>query len=145
MNRCEVELDLPPDEARARVAEAAAAWDGQYEDERLALPVVFGLRRGVALGKVEIVRLGDTRCRVAWTLEESRLDVHRASVAVLLFAAIPLVITVAWPFHPPLFALVPFAAVSGLAAWWLVVSRLRSRGPAEFFAALGESSPPDER
>ena len=145
MNRCEIELDLPPDAARARVAEVAEAWHGHYEQERLALPVVFGLRRGVALGRVEIVRLGDTRSRLAWTLEESHLEVHRASVAVLLFAAIPLAITVAWPFHPPLFALVPFAAVTGLAAWWLVVSRLRSRGPVEFFASLGESPPPPER
>ena len=145
MNNCEIELDLPPDEATRRVTEAADAWQGSYEGGRLALPVVFGLRRGVALGRVEIVRLGDSRSRLAWTLEESRLEVHRASVAVLVFAAIPLLITVAWPFHPPLFALVPFAAVSGLAAWWLVVSRLRSRGPAEFFAALGESPPPAER
>ena len=145
MNSCEVELDLTPDEATRLVADAADAWHASFEGGRLALPVVFGLRRGVALGKVEIVRLGDSRSRLAWTLEESRLEVHRASVAVLLFAAIPLLITVAWPFHPPLFAMVPFAAVSGLAAWWLVVSRLRSRGPAEFFAALGESPGPPRR
>ena len=145
MNRCEIELELPPDAAKARLVEAAADWNGHYEDERLALPVVFGLRRGVALGKVEIVRLGDTRSRLAWTLEESHLEIHRASVAVLLFAAIPLLITIAWPFHPPLFALVPFALVSGFAAWWLVVSRLRSRGPVEFFAALGESPRPPKR
>jgi len=145
MNCCEIELDLTPDEAMRRVAEAADAWQGSFEGGRLALPVVFGLRRGVALGKIEIVRLGDTRSRLAWTLEESHLEVHRASVAVLLFAAIPLLITVAWPFHPPLFALVPFALVSGFAAWWLVVSRLRSHGPVEFFAALGESPRPPKR
>ena len=145
MQHCEIEVELPPEAARARLAELAEAWDGRYEDDRLALPVVFGLRRGVALGRVEVVRLGDSRSRLAWTLEESHLEVHRASVAVLLFAAVPLVVTVAWPFHPPLFALVPFAAVSGLVAWWLVVSRLRSRGPHEFFAALGESPGAPER
>lgn len=149
MTRCEVELELTPEQAKRRLEEVADDWQGRFEGAEdggsLALPVVFGLRRGVALGRVEIVRLGDSRSRLSWTLEESRLEVHRASVAVLLFAAIPLAITVAWPFHPPLFALVPFAAVSGLLAWWLVVSRLRSRGPVEFFAALGESPKPPER
>jgi len=149
MTRCEVELDLPPGEAKQRLEEVADDWQGRFEGAEdggsLALPVVFGLRRGVALGRVEIVRLGDERSRLAWTLEESHLEVHRASVAVLLFAAVPLAITVGWPFHPPLLALVPFAAVSGFLAWWLVVSRLRSRGPAEFFAALGESAKPAAR
>ena len=32
--------------------------------------------------------------------------------------------------------LAPLAAVLGLLAWWLVVARLRSSGPEEFFAAL---------
>jgi Flp pilus assembly protein TadB len=100
------------------------------------LPVLFGLRRGVAVGRVEIVRLGDERSRLVWALEESHLEVHKSAVAVLSFAAVPLVATVAWPFHPPLMALLPFAAVAGLAAWWLVVSRLRSRGPHEFFEAI---------
>jgi hypothetical protein len=141
MTRCEIELELPPERAGAALADAAQAWDGEWTPEgrgggRLALPVLFGLRRGVAVGRIEIVRLGDERSRLVWTLERSHLELHTSAVAILGFAAVPLLATVAWPFHPPLLALVPFAAVAGLCAWWLVVSRLRSRGPEEFLASL---------
>jgi len=144
MSRLETELDLARDAAREAIAESARAWDGEWTPDgadsagggRLALPVLFGLRRGVVVGRIEIVRLGDERSRLVWTLEESHLELHRSAVAVLCFAAVPLLATVAWPFHPPLVALLPFAAVTGLAAWWLVVSRLRSRGPHEFFESI---------
>lgn len=144
MHRCEIELELPPEQAGAALAEAAANWEGDWtpdgkEGGRLALPVLFGLRRGVAVGRVEIVRLGDHRSRLVWTLEESHLELHRSAVVILLIAAVPLAITAAWPFYPPLMALLPFAAVSGLVAWWLVVSRLRSKGPREFFEALSST------
>lgn len=136
----ELELDAPPAEVGAALAELAAAWDADWTPAagggQLALPVVHGLRRGVETGDVRLMRLGERRTRLAWTLAASRLAVDRGSVAVLSFAAVPLVVTVAWPFWPALFALVPFAAVTGLVAWWLVVSRLRSRGPEEFFAEL---------
>lgn len=157
MNRCEIELELPPDRASAALGEAVGEWEGDWTPEgsgggRLALPVLFGLRRGVAVGRVEIVRLGDERSRLVWTLEESHLEIQRSAVVVLLVAAVPLAITAAWPFHPPLMTLLPFAAVAGLCAWWLVVSRLRSRGPHEFFEALAatrngarESPPPPIR
>lgn len=136
----ELELDRPPAEVGAAIAELAEAWDAEWAPAAgggtLELPVVHGLRRGVESGEVRLLRLGEGRTRLAWTLAASRLAVDRGSVAVLSFAAVPLVVTVAWPFWPALFALVPFAAVSGLVAWWLVVSRLRSRGPEEFFAEL---------
>jgi len=148
VNRCEIELDLPPEGAERQLASATEEWEGDWAPQgrsggRLVLPVLFGLRRGVVVGRVEIVRLGDERSRVVWTLDESHLEVHKSSVAVLCFAAVPLTVTIAWPFHPPLMALLPFAAVSGLAAWWLVVSRLRSRGPHEFFEGLAESARAD--
>jgi len=138
----EIELARPAAEVAAAVAETAAAWDAAWspggDGGRLELPVVFGLRRGVVSGAVELARLGEARTRVVFTPESSRLEVEHAAVAVLSFAAIPLVVTVAWPFWPALFPLVPFAAVTGLVAWWLVVSRLHSRGPEEFLAALAE-------
>ncbi len=143
MNDHTIDLDLPPHAARAALAAAAEAWNAEWlPDERggqLGLPLVYGLRRGVAIGQVELVRLGDERTRVTWTFETQELAVHRQSVAVLLFAALPLVASLAWPLYPPLLALAPFGAVTGFLAWWLVVSRLRSYGPAEFFSALRES------
>lgn len=138
----EIDLDRPLAEVRAALAETAEAWDAAWtpgiDGGRIELPVVFGLRRGVIEGALELTRLGAERTRVTFTPEASRLTVERAAVAVLSFAAVPLVITIAWPFWPALFPLVPFAAVTGLIAWWLVVSRLRSRGPEEFLAALAK-------
>jgi hypothetical protein len=136
----EVELARRPAEAAEAIARAAEEWGGEWtataEGGRLALPVVFGLRRGAAVGRVEIVGLGSARARVTWTLEESHLEVHRGSVAVLSIAAVPALGALAWPFWPPLLALAPLAAVLGFLAWWLVVARLRSSGPEEFFSSL---------
>ena len=84
-------------------------------------------------------RPGDV-VRLTWQLEESHLEVQRASVAVLLLAVCALLPALAWPFQPRLLALLPFAAVMGLLAWWLVVSRLETSGPEEFFATIGEAA-----
>lgn len=147
LERHEVELEAPPAEALAALARAAEEWGAGWEPSsgggRLTLPVVFGLRRGVAVGRVEAARLGAARARLTWSLERSDLEVHRASVAVLALAVAPAVAALGWPFWPPLLALAPLAAVLGFLAWWLVVARLRSSGPEEFFAALA-AVPADE-
>lgn len=146
MNRHQLELELSADEAARALAEAAedagGEWTADARGGHLVLPVIFGLRRGVAIGRIDLVRLGDQRSRLEWTLDESRLEVDRRSVAVLSLAAVPLVGSIAWPFWPALFPLVPFAAIFGLLAWWLVVSRLRSFGPEEFLAAVARPAPP---
>lgn len=138
----EIAVEVPVEAACAAVAEIAEAWDATwspgFDGGRIEMPAVFGLRRGVVEGVIEITRLSDERSRIVFTTVTSRLAVERASVAVLSIAAVPLVVTIAWPFWPALFPLVPFAAVTGLVAWWLVVSRLRSRGPEEFLAALSK-------
>jgi hypothetical protein len=152
LERHEIELETAPADALAALARAAEEWGARWEPGagggRLTLPVVFGLRRGVAIGRVEAARLGDARARLTWSLEESHLEVHRASVVVLSLAGAPALAALAWPFYPPLLALAPLAAVLGLLAWWLVVARLRSSGPEEFFATLSVAAPeepPSER
>lgn len=141
----QVELDCAPAAAADAVARAAEDWGAEWSPGaaggRLVLPVVFGLRRGVAVGRLDIARVG-ARSRLTWELEESHLEVHRAAVAVLGFAALALLVAMAWPFHPPLLALLPFAAVTGFLAWWLVVSRLKTSGPEEFLSTL---APPGGR
>jgi len=144
LERHEVELDLPAAEAAAAIAAAAEDWGGEWTPGgaggRLALPVVYGLRRGAAIGRVEIQPRGERRSRATWVLEESHLAVHAGSVVVLSIAVVPALGALAWPFWPPLLALAPLAAVLGLLAWWLVVARLRSSGPEEFFAALAAAN-----
>lgn len=135
-------LELPLEAARRAVAETAESWQAEWrggiDGGELVLPVVYGLRHGVERGRLRLVRESAGRTRVEWTLDESVIEVRRPAVAILVLAAVPLVGTVAWPFWPGLLPLVPFAAVMGLVAWWLVVSRLKSSGPEEFLAALAE-------
>lgn len=140
MERCEVELPVAPVEAARAIAATAGPWGAEWTPHegggRLALPVVFGLRRGWLVGELTIAPSG-SGARVAWRQLESHLEVHRSSVAVLSMAAVPLLGVLGWPLWPPLLAFAPLAAVLGLLAWWLVVSRLRSSGPEDFLAALG--------
>lgn len=141
MNRHQATVALAPEEAAAALARAATEWGAEWEGDarggRLVLPVVFGLRRGVLVGSVGIERDGASS-RLTWELAESHLELQRGAVGVLALAALVLVPALAWPFHPPLFALLPFAAVIGLLAYWLVLSRLRTAGPEEFFATVGQ-------
>jgi len=144
MSRHGLELELPPEAAAERLAEAAESVGGEWSATpgggRLTLPVVYGLRRGHVVAQVELSPASGEGTHLAWSLEESHLVVERSSVVVLSIAVVPLVVTIAWPFWPALFPLVPIAAIFGLVAWWLVVSRLRTHGPEEFFA--GFAAPP---
>ena len=146
MNRHEVRVALPIAELPQALSAAAADWGAEWTSDsslppsnrsggRLVLPVVFGLRRGVLVGRVDFEPSGDG-ARVVWQLEESHLELQRASVAVLAMAVLALVPALAWPFNPKLLSLLPFAVVMGLLAWWLVLSRLENSGPEEFFATL---------
>jgi hypothetical protein len=129
------------------MAAAAERWGAEWRDDaaggggQLVLPVIFGLRRGVLLGHVGIEPDGD-RARLTWELAESHLELQRSAVGVLVLALAFLLPGLAWPFHPPLMALLPIAAVTGLLAWWLVLSRLQTSGPEEFFSTVG---PRDEK
>ena len=123
------------------MAAAAERWGAEWRGDaaggggRLVLPVIFGLRRGVLLGHVGIEPAGDG-ARLTWQLEESHLELERSAVALLVLALALLLPGLAWPFHPPLMALLPLAAVTGLLAWWLVLSRLQTSGPEEFFSTV---------
>lgn len=147
MTSHEVRVELPLAELPAALSAAAEAWGAEWSSDdssrnggRLVLPVVFGLRRGVLVGRVDFEPAGDG-ARLAWRLEESHLHLQRASVAVLAFAVLAILPALAWPFQPKLLALLPFAAVMGLLAWWLVLSRLETSGPEEFFSTV--QRPPD--
>lgn len=145
MERHEIEVGLDPEAASAAVARAAEDWGAEWTPERgggrLVLPVVFGLRRGVAVGRLDIAP-GASGSRLTWRLESSELELHTSAVGLLTLSAIVLVAASAWPFHPPLLALMPFAAVVGLLAWWLVVSRLRNSGPEDFLAVVAADREP---
>ncbi|QQR74694.1 MAG: hypothetical protein IPJ17_03635 [Holophagales bacterium] len=145
MSRETLDLDLPEDPTAflAELAAEVAAWGGEWRADddgrggQLALPVVYGLKRGVQIGRVDL-SIASGRTQLHWRCERSDLDVHRSAVAVLVVAAAALLPALAWPFHPPLLALLPFGAVTGLIAWWAVISKLHSSGPRELFEAVGK-------
>lgn len=136
-------VELPAtgrEEALAAIAAAADAWGAEWLPEghqgaerggRLALPVLAGLRRGVAHVRVDTWRQGDAT-RVTATELERRDGLQVAAVIVLLFSAAGALLTVVWPFFPSLLPVAPFGALMALGGWFLVVSRLQSSGPEEF-------------
>ena len=136
-------VELPAtgrEEALAAVAAAAEAWGAEWMPEgpqgaerggRLALPVLAGLRRGVAHVRVDTWQQGDAT-RVTATELERRDGLQVAAVVVLLFSAAGALLTVVWPFFPSLLPVAPFGALMALGGWFLVVSRLQSSGPEEF-------------
>jgi hypothetical protein len=124
------------DEARRALREAAAAWGAQWTEGEagkgeLVLPVVAALRRGVVRAAVVIEPQGDAS-RIALHERESAVEVNRGAVAVLAIGGLGGVLLLLWPFFPKLLLAAPLAAVLAFLAWFLVVSRLRMSGPAEF-------------
>ena len=147
MNRHTLVVPLTISEAPAAIGAAAESWGAEWQGDpadrcagRLELPVVFGLRQGVLIGRVAIEPAG-SGARLTWELEESRLTLRRLEVALLAVTLCLLLPALAWPFVPRLLALLPVAAVTGLLTWWLVLSRLRNSGPEEFFSTLADGAP----
>jgi len=139
MTEHEIELGEPQDLVVAAVARAAEAWGAEFERQgaggRLHLPVVHGLRRGLMSGPVTI-EPAEGGSRVVFHPEESVQYIQTSSVVVLVIAGLGAVLTVLWPFYPQLLPVSSLGAVLALGGWFLVVSRLRTSGPAEFLAAV---------
>jgi hypothetical protein len=130
-----IELPHPPEEALAAVGQAAEEWGAEFERQgrggRLRLPVVAGLRRGLLVGPLTVEAAG-AGSRLVFRPERPSYSLQLSAVGILLLAAAGALATVLWPFYPALVAVAPFGAVLALGGWFLVVSRLRTSGPAEF-------------
>jgi hypothetical protein len=134
-----IELPLPPAATLRALGSAAEEWGAAFEPHigggQLRLPVVAGLRRGLLSGTVSVEARGEgSRVVFSPELEDYRLQV--SAVVVLLLAGAGALATVAWPLFPKLLPIAPFGAVLALCGWFLVISRLRGRGPAEFLAGI---------
>ena len=133
------DVAAPPAAVLAGVADAAELWGALWRPTpgggALELPVTAGVRRGVVRGRLE-VEAAPAGSRLTLAVEESRYRVHAASVVVLLFGAAGGLAVLLWPYFPPLLRVAPLAAILALAAWFLVVARLRSGGPEEFLGVV---------
>lgn len=141
-----VELPCPPGEALRAVVAAAGDWGAELEPGgaagdiagqtgRLSLPVVAGLRRGVLSGPLAIEATGGGS-RVTFRPEKQDYYLETSAIAVLVMAAAGALLTVAWPLVPRLLPAAPFGAVLALSGWFLVLTRLRAKGPADFLQSV---------
>ena len=139
--RHELEVAAPPAVAMEALAAVAADWGAEWTPGvaggRLYLPVVAGLRRGVLSGQVEAREASGGRTRLTLVAETTHWRVHRSAVAVLAMGAAGALPVLLWPLREELLALAPVGLVLMFLAWFMVVSRLRTAGGAEFVEAVG--------
>jgi len=134
-------IDLPfgPEETLAAVSDAAELWGAEWTRHgtggRLRIPVTAGIRRGVVDARLS-TEPADDGTRVVLFEEKTDYTLNASAFMLLLFGAAGGLVVALWPFWPPLLKLAPVAAVVALAAWLLVVSRLRTAGPEEFLEIL---------
>jgi hypothetical protein len=93
-------------------------------------------------GRITIER-HDGASRATLDVNGSQWTVNRTAVGILLSGALGGVVLILLPFFPQLLQLMPIAVMLSLAAWFLVVSRLRSSGLEEFLADLAGHLEPE--
>src|SRR5437764_40686 len=131
--------------AAAAVARASDLWGAELEDRgsgrfHLRLAVAAGLRRGWMAGELRVEPAGPDRARVAFVPASAEYRLQTAAVGLLALGGLGAIATVLFPFFPALLPLAPIGVVLGLAAWFLVLSRLHSSGPEEFLASVAEAA-----
>ncbi len=127
-------------EILAAVSVVAEEWDAQWDPStgggRLYLPVVAGLRRGLLSGKIEAQAAVDGGTHVTLSAETTHWRVHRSAAALLVMGALGALPVILWPLSSDVLALAPVGLVFMFLAWFMVVSRLRTAGGAEFMEAV---------
>ncbi len=134
-----IELAEDPAGCLRLLARAAEDWGGRWQPEdgdggRLELPVVAGVHRGWAVGRVRVEAVGEGS-RLTFRVEERLYAVQTATVTVLVLAAGGALTTVVAPFVPALWPLVPLGIMVSVGAWFFI-TRLRNSGPEEFLETL---------
>lgn len=137
-----LEVEAAPPEVLAAVAASAEDWGASWRPKgcggRLHLPVVAGLRRGLLSGRIEVRATSGDGTRLKLCGEVSHWSVHRSAAAVLVLGALGALPALLWPLSSNLLALAPAGLVLMFLAWFMVVSRLRTAGGAEFLGAVRE-------
>src|SRR5690606_11011973 len=126
------------EEALERVAgDWGAGWLPADGGGRLELPALAGLRRERLDCRLELQPADGGGTRLTATILERQSRLHRPGVAITAIGAAGALTTVLWPLWPPLKDAIPLGALLALAAWLLVISRLRHAGLGEFLDRVG--------
>ena len=123
------------------LAEAAELWQAHWRRDgtggSLALPVDVGLKQGLLNGEISTSQNGK-KVEVVYSVSDEQYRLRTPAVVVLLFGAAGGLLLVLAPVYPQLFRLVPAALLFSVAAWFLVASQIRTRGPQDFLDLLKE-------
>ena len=133
------EMERSPAAGRELVREAVLGWGGSWDEASgaLELPLLAGVRRGVARGTLTIEE-HERGCRAVLSVHEETFSLRGDAVVVLCVSAAGALSTVVWPVVPALLPFVPFGVVLALAGWFLVISRLVTNRPEDVFETLAE-------
>lgn len=140
-----VEIDADPAEVLKRVKRHAEMWGGAWDGHdrrsgKLGLPVSAGLRRGWVEGDVTVEPKGGG-CVLQYKEDHSAYRLDRASVMILVAAALGCLVTLFAMFIPALLPVLPVGILLGIGAYLVVIARLRNSGPEEFLEAVAEDDP----
>lgn len=102
----------------------------------------MGIRHGWLTAQVSTAAGDDDATDVTLHVEKADTRLHWPSLFVLLFGALGGLALVVAPFLPGLLPLAPVGVVLSLAAWFMVVARIKTRAEREFFELVGELAQP---
>jgi hypothetical protein len=145
-----IELPHAPAEALRALGAAAEEWGADFAPAaaggpggELRLPVVAGLRRGLLSGPVAVAPAGHGS-RVVFRPAAQDYYLETSAVAMQLLAAAGALLSVSWPLFPRLLPVAPLGVVLAVGGWFLVLSRLRGKGPEEFLASVARHAGADD-
>ena len=131
----------PAETALDAVQEAAEVWGAGWRRlgraGQLELPVSAGLRYGMLAGELSCSDQG-SNSTLEFKVEQSAYRVHLPALSVIAVGATGALVMSISPLFPDLLALVPVGLIVMLCSWFLVLSRLEHRGPAEFLELVRE-------
>jgi hypothetical protein len=74
--------------------------------------------------------------RLSLRVEGSEYRLRLAPISFLVLGGLGGLVLILWPLYPALLRLAPLGVVLALAAWFIVLSRLRVSGPEEFLGLV---------
>lgn len=98
-----------------------------------------GLRRGVGEFELRLVAVPEGTRIEAIALGDE-LHLQRSSLVLLGVGGLGALTLIAWPFVPGLLVLAPLGIVAALAAWLVVIQRLRNSGVEDFLEEVRQSA-----